>query len=67
MNEAIENEIYELEEFIASFSVHNEDGSNAELLAELNLHLMRLKQRLSQREELYNDARPLSMGGEVSS
>jgi hypothetical protein len=68
MNEAIENEIYEIEEMIALLmSRAKQDESNKQLIAELNIQLMRLKQRLSQREELHNDARPLSMGGEVSS
>ena len=67
MNEAIENEIYEVEEMIASFS-HHEDGSNAEIVAELKLYLMRLKHMLySHSEELNNATGPLSMGGEVSS
>lgn len=68
MNEAIENEIYELEELIASFTAVNHDGRNTENIAQLNLSVMRLKQAmLSQSEELYNDPRPLSMGGEISS
>ena len=66
MREAIEDEIYEVEELIASLSAHNEDGSNAEIVAELKLHLMRLKDKFNHCEELYN-ARPLFVGGKISS
>ena len=68
MNEAIENELYELEELIASFTAHNQDGRNTESIAQLKLSVMRLKQAmLDHCEELNNDSRPLSMGGEVPS
>jgi Mg2+ and Co2+ transporter CorA len=69
MNEAIENEIYELEELIASFTAHNEDGRNTDNISQLRESVMRLKQMLftGHCEELYNDSRPLSVGGEVSS
>ena len=65
MNEAIENEIYEVEELIASLTSHPAISSNYEMLAELKIHLLRLQQKLNSREELDN-ARPLSLGGEVS-
>lgn len=67
MREAIEDEISEVEELIASLSTRTDDGSNAEIIAELQLHLMRLKEKFNHCEELYNVTRPLSVGGEVSS
>ena len=67
MNEAIENEIYELEELIASFTAHNEDGRNTENIAQLKNSVMRLKHSMeSHCERLYNDSRTLSVGREVS-
>lgn len=66
MLQEVLDEIYELEEVIVSLS-HFED-SNAEVVGELRLQIERLKEILNQpREELYNDKRPLFVGGEVSS
>lgn len=67
MREAIEDEIYEIEEMIASLSSHDQNGTNAVIIAELNLYLMRLKEKFNHCEELDNATRPLSVGGEISS
>lgn len=62
MNETIEEEIYELEELIVSFTTSDEDGSNAALIAELRIEIDRLKGKLH-----YARQHTFSMGGEVSS
>lgn len=61
MNEAIEDEISELEELVASFTKSDEDGSNAALIAELRFEISRLKGKL------YHEQQSIFMGGEVSS
>lgn len=62
----IENEIYFLEELIASLSLQNKSHANDKTIDELNIQLIMLRNKLNKREELHNDdTRPLSMGGKV--
>lgn len=62
MMEAIEDEINELEEIIASFMAKDEESSNAALVAELRIELNRLKGKLHHARQ-----HTFSMGGEVPS
>lgn len=59
VNQEALDEIYELEEVLASMA--NQKDSNAEVVKQLQIEIDRLKGKL------YYDERPLPMGGEVSS
>jgi hypothetical protein len=59
VNQGVLDEIYELEEVLASLAFQIE--SNAEVVKQLRIDIDRLKGKL------YYDERPLPMGGEVSS
>ena len=59
MNEAIENEINELDELVASLSMQNKD--NSVLVSELKFEIDRLKGKL------YYEQQSIPVGGKISS